>query len=81
MSTNDIQTIIREWLAMPAKAGKGFADDLRCAAMEIQETDASVTVADFIAAAEGITEFRIGRQNARSCWHDVRRQMEKEATA
>lgn len=61
--------IIVRWKATPN--GFGIADDLRCAAMEVQEDFPEITRNDFVTAAE-ICGYN--RSTAARCWSYVSNQ-------
>jgi hypothetical protein len=62
----DIVSIIKSW-----PADYGAADQLRCAAMELQDDHPTVTAAEFAAAAESIG---FNRNTASRCWSFVKAQ-------
>lgn len=62
----DVASIIKGW-----SDEYGVADQLRCAAMELQDDHPTVTVAEFMAAAANLG---FNRGTASRCWTFVKAQ-------
>jgi hypothetical protein len=66
---NIIADIIEEWLAAPNKIG--LADDIRCAAMQVQDEYPEARAKDFVIAAEIV---EVNGKTASRCWSYVKAQ-------